>query len=197
MADYTFNQILIRGINSGQIPARSKRAREWFRTETKKTITTVSTTEFMRENRAKMVSAPKVGNMYMFFYDPKMKKKLPYYDRFPLIFPIRKTEKGFLGINLHYLSPILRAKLMDALYMLVNNEKYDETTKLRISYNILNGVTRYKWFKPTVKKYLFDHVRSRFILINSAEWDIALMLPTERFVKSNKQNVWRESKNAI
>jgi hypothetical protein len=98
---------------------------------------------------------------------------------------------GFLGINMHYLPLPLRAKLMDALYSLATNKSYDETTRLRMTYDILNSASKYRFFKPTLKMYLNEHVKSRFIKIESAEWDIALFLPTERFQKSSKQTVWR------
>ena len=42
-----------------------------------------------------------------------------------------------------------------------------------------------------------EHVKSRFIKIESAEWDIALFLPTERFQKSSKQTVWKDSRAEV
>jgi hypothetical protein len=138
-----------------------------------------------------------MGRMYFFAYDPKTKKDLPYYDRFPLIFPFKKAEGGFMGINLHYLPPRLRAQLMDALYGLSTNKRYDESTRLKLNYNVLNGAARFRFFKPTVKRYLTSHVRSRFIEINATQWDMALFLPVEQFAKASKQKVWRESRNAI
>jgi len=46
---------------------------------------------------------PFFGRLNMFFYDPKFKKTLPYYDTFPLVLPLERYDDGFLGINLHYL----------------------------------------------------------------------------------------------
>ena len=46
-----------------------------------------------RDNR------PFYGKLNMFFYDPKFKKKLPYYDTFPLVLPLETYSDGFLGIN--------------------------------------------------------------------------------------------------
>ena len=48
-------------------------------------------------------SKPLSGRMFHFLYDPKGKKTLPYYDRFPLIFMVEKAKGGFYGLNLHYL----------------------------------------------------------------------------------------------
>ena len=47
------------------------------------------------------------GNMYMFFYDAKLKDKLPYWDAFPLVLPFRKVPGGFFGLNLHYIPCLL------------------------------------------------------------------------------------------
>jgi hypothetical protein len=132
--------------------------------------------------------------MYHFKYDPKGKKTLPYYDTFPLIFMVGAAEGGFHGINLHYLPPKLRAKLMDELYSLASNNRYDEKTKLMISYNLLKSASKMKYFKPTFKHYLADHVKSKFIKVDSAEWDIALFLPTSRFKHATTQKVYSDSR---
>ena len=86
---------------------------------------------------------------------------------------------------------------MDALYETANNKRYDESTRLKLSYDVLKAASKYKEFKPTYKKYLTSQVRSRFIEINASEWDIALFLPVERFEKASKNTVWRDSRNAV
>lgn len=134
-----------------------------------------------------------IGKMYFFMYDPKHKATLPYYDTFPLIFPIELYKDGFLGINLHYLPPMARARLMDALYETVNNKRYDATTKLKINYQILKGASQYSAFKPCIKRYLFSFMRSNFIRINPEVWDYALQLPVANFQKQSQETVWLES----
>lgn len=137
------------------------------------------------------------GNMYLFAYDPKTKEDLPYYDRFPLVFPFRRVQDGFYGINMHYLPPLLRAKLMDALYDTVNNDKMDETTRLRINYRILQSAAKFRYFEPCVKHYLNNHVKTRFLRVDPTQWDVALFLPLERFAKANKLKVYADSKKKI
>jgi hypothetical protein len=138
-----------------------------------------------------------LGKMYMFFYDPKHKKTLKTYDTFPLIFPISRLSDGFVGMNFHYLGLKERAVLMDALYELTNNNKFDDKTKLRLTFEMLNKSAKYKYFKPTVHRYLSAHVRSRFLEIASAEWDTALFLPVERFEKQGKRTVWADSRKSV
>tara|TARA_Y100000114_G_scaffold121862_1_gene117101 strand:+ start:223 stop:810 length:588 start_codon:yes stop_codon:yes gene_type:complete len=187
-----FDEILAQGVRAGQIPARTQGARDWFRNKARGTTTTPEAV--VRGEKARYKNRVSMGKMYLFNYDPKTKATLPYYDRYPLIFPVQGAPGGFYGINMHYLPYVLRARLMDALYDLSSNERYDERTKLRLSYGILKGAAKYKAFKPTFKRYLSSHVRSRFIEINSSEWDIALFLPLESFAKASKGSVWADSR---
>lgn len=151
---------------------------------------------FLREVERRR-KVPLIGRMYMFLYNPKYKQELPYYDRFPLVFPFRRVAGGFYGMNLHYLSPKYRAILMDQLYNLLNNTKFDETTRLRMTYDLLNNSTKYRWFKPCVKHYLNQHMQSSLIYIEPTEWNLALFVPSEQFRKENKRNVWQDSYRSI
>ena len=187
----TFDEILAQGIRAGKLPARNQASINWFRNKAKKSDTTAQ--RIIQKEGAKQRGRVEPGSMYLFSYDPKHKKTLPYYDRYPLIFMIGEAKGGFLGINMHFLPLRQRAILMDALYSLVNNKKYDEMTKLKISYDILKSASKFKLFKPCVKHYLGSHVRSRFIEISPAEWDIALMLPIQSFQKASSSQIWKES----
>lgn len=191
-----FDEILNKGVRTGQIPAREQKAREWYRDAATK-YGSVSETSLLRGDRDRLSSRPIIGNMYFFTYDAKHKKTLPYYDQFPLIFPYKKVKGGFMGINLHYLPLTHRAQLMDALYDLTTNKRYDETTKLALSYGILDGASKFKNFKPCVKHYLTSQLRSRFVYVYPSEWDIAMFLPLERFQGARKTKVWADSKKLI
>jgi hypothetical protein len=193
-----FDNILIQGARQGIIPARTVAAREWYRSAAGKLMTNISPGVFeKRTDEARKVSSMEFGYMYAFKYDPKTKNDLPYYDTFPLIFPVRMDSDGFLGINFHYLPPVLRAKLMNALYSTLTNKKYDDTTKVKISYSILQSASKYRYFKPMLKKYLRSHVRSQFLEVQVNEWDIAIFLPTESFRKADTGRVWEESRKQI
>ena len=192
-----FDTILSKGIREGNIPARTQEARNWYRNAAQQQGR-INETSFMKSSeRSRFVNSPSIGQMYMFTYNPKHKDTLPYYDRFPLVFPFRKVQGGFLGLNMHYLPLPYRAKLMDGLYTISNNTLYNETTKLKLNYDLLNGAAQFRYFKPTVKHYLSDHLTSRFMYIFPAEWDVALFLPTEKFQKTTKQKVWADSRKII
>ena len=190
-----FDDLLAKGVRAGEVPARTDSARAWYRDRAR--TTRIQPQTLIKSDRERLTSRVMIGRMYHFFYDPKHKKTLPYYDRFPLIFPFKRVRGGFLGINLHYLPLRLRAKLMDELYGLTRDNRYDEDTRLKISYNVLNGAAKYKYFNPCVKHYLTPHVKSRFLEVYAAEWDIALFLPTERFVGAGKGAVHADSRKMI
>lgn len=191
--DSIFQKILKKAKDKGV----ERESVDWFRKQAQKvrnlngqTVITGNTQPFKRIEK---ISANSIGKMYMFMYDPKWKDTLPFYDIYPLIFPIEYYSDGFLGINFHYLPPFYRAKLMDALMNLMNNNKYNKTTKLKISYQILKASSRFRYFKPCVKRYLFSHVKTPFLYIAPDEWNIALLLPTQSFQKKSSAQVYKDS----
>jgi hypothetical protein len=95
-----FDTVLTKGVRAGQIPARTEAARTWYR-DTAQSYRRIDERALMKGDAERLTSTPMVGSMYMYYYDPKHKQTLPYYDRFPLVFPYRKVPGGFMGINLH------------------------------------------------------------------------------------------------
>ena len=182
-------------IKTNSVTAKSKAAGDWFRSIVNRTKGKFSdeTPKTILQRSENLVSKSVLGKMYFYSYDPKWKNELPWYDTFPLVFPIEKYTDGFLGLNFHYLAPKHRAVLMDQLKMFANNKKYDETTSLKLTYNMLKGFTKIKRAKPTVHRYLTSKVRSKYVLVNADEWEVALFLPVERFKKANKKKVWTHS----
>lgn len=181
------------------IQTATTNASTWLREQARSVTTPIDTKRVIgsMSSSDRLVANITVGRMYMFMYDPKMKEDLPYYDKFPLIFPFRRVKGGFYGINMHYLPHMMRAKLMDALYTLANNQAQDDTTKLRLSYQILSRASRFRYFQPCVKHYLNSHVRTRFLWIPADQWETALFLPLERFVGATKQQVWKDSRRMV
>lgn len=196
-----FDKILQQGIRNNVIPARTEQARVWYRHATGREVERmggrINENKIMKDYGSRLTTNIKVGSMYMFYYDPRWKDELPYYDRFPLIFPFRIEKDRIWGINLHYLGLRERAALMDKLYDIANNRRYDETTRLQISYQTLNAASKFRFFKPCVKQYLLSHLKSQFLYVYPAEWDIAMFLSVERFTKATKAQVYADSKRKL
>jgi hypothetical protein len=80
---------------------------------------------------------------------------------------------------------------MNKLYDNISDDKYTNKTKiLNLNFQTIKQMS---YAVPCVKSYLSSHVRSDFLNINPKEWDMALMLPTQRFEKKSAQEVWRDS----
>ena len=137
---------------------------------------------------------PFFGRLNMFFYDPKLKAKLPYYDTFPLVLPLEPYSDGFLGINLHYLPMTLRLKLLDRLVDFSNNTKFDESTRLAVDYSKLKKLSI---IKPTLKRYLAGRVKTQFRRIDADEFTVAALLPVQRFKKASAAEVYKDSRSMI
>ena len=117
------------------------------------------------------------GHLYMFEYKAKM-KWLPYYDKFPLVYVLKATRSEFWGVNLHYLPP---------------KKRIIATKKL------IQG--RIDIPKACFHKYLQPHVAGLLLDLAASEWDTAILLPTEDFVKDvngmafpiSKEDVWDDT----
>ena len=167
------------------------RSTQWYRDKIKE-FGTPTSLDLIRDG--KRDSKPFYGKLNMFVYDPKFKKKLPYYDTFPLVLPLETYPDGFLGINFHYLPIPLRVKLLDRLVDFSNNTKFDESTRLVVDYSQLKNINI---VKPTIHKYLAGQLKSQFRRIDADEFTIATLLPVQRFQKASASAVWKESRAMI
>lgn len=196
MAIQVFNKILTQAEQKGILAKNAEEARTWLR-EKAKMFRSADPSRLIQQGADRNRIQTKAGQMFLFKYDAKLKEDLPYWDMFPLVFPFKRVAGGFYGINMHYLHPMYRAVLMDSLYDVLNNGNADETTKLRITYNILNSSAKFKWFKPCVKHYLNSQVDSKFVYIQPNEWDVALFLPLQRFRGATAAQVYRDSRRQV
>jgi hypothetical protein len=135
--------------------------------------------------------------MYFFYYDAKTKDDLPYWDKFPLVLVLEKYSDGFLGLNLHYLPIKQRVLFMTKLMRFAILNEEDEIIRMRVTYDILNSTRRFREFRPCLKRYLFTHIRSKILLVQPNEWDVAMFLPIQQFRKDTAKNVWQDSLTKI
>lgn len=119
----------------------------------------------------------RVGRLFLFEYKAKM-KYLPYYDAFPLVYVIKANADHFFGANLHYLHPKKRMLVIEKL-------KQDRIDIPRICFH----------------KYITDHVDGFLLDLAIDEWDTAIHLPVEHFVRERgkvlvpykSSDVWEET----
>lgn len=194
---FVFDQILADAFKSGKQKIDTASSMEWF----KRRITNYGITqakliaEAAPAGRMKQQVVP--GRMYFYGYDPKTKADMPFYDAFPLVFIIDFEQNGFTALNLHYIQPGLRVALMRQLFQFASNDTYDRSTKLRLSYAVIKAASGMPFYKACFKRYLYGHVRSKFIEVLPAEWTSAAFLPVADFKKASQQSVWNWSKSQL
>ena len=170
MAEETYFDKISKQIKTGNEPFR------WYRNRIKE-LGTPTVPELLRSG--KLNGRPHPKHLNMFVYAPKLAKKLPYYDTFPLIMYLKSAEKGFYGLNFHYLPYALRARLLDAAGQ-------DELN--------VDAVMSSRLTNPTIKRYLFGYTRSMFRKIDTEDNLTAIMLPVQRFKKADEQKIWADSR---
>ena len=168
------------------------RSARWYRNAVSLITDRVSASKLMSDG--KTLGRPSAGRMSMFYYDPKTKAKLPFYDTFPLVLPADVFRGGFVGINFHYLPYGTRFKLLEELQTYASNDKFDRTTKLQVGYSNLKGQSI---IKPAIKKYLWSHVRSNFLRIDADEMAIACYLPVAQFQGASLGRVFAAARRMI
>lgn len=188
-----FQTVELQAFRAGITP-RSKESRAWFRKKVQRMR--VNRRALMREDEISMENKTVIGGMFMFFYDAKFRKTLPYWDAFPLVIAVGPAKDGFYGMNLHYLPIPLRAKFLDGLMDTVTDKKFNDNTRFAITYDYLSRAAKTKYFKPCFKHYLTSQVEGQFARVAAPEWEIATFLPTAQW-QGNKGQVYTDSRKKI
>lgn len=189
------------GASRSQIRLNSGEAKKWFQKKVR-ALGKVSPQRVLKDDAMEDASVAElnktgaIGSMYMYFYDPKHKKTLPYYDRFPLTIVVGPAPGGFYGLNLHYLSPVVRARFLDQLMSLSPAKMTNKSRLNKLRYNLLQSTKKYKEFEPCYRHYLMPKVKTNLVRVPMTDWEIAIFLPTEQFAKVSKETVWRYSRKA-
>jgi len=160
-----------------------KKSLAWYRSAVKQAAS--STTDLSKfvetttsnEDENTLRRFAKEGHLFMFEYKAKM-KYLPYYDKNPLVYVVKASPTEFFGANLHYMNPKKRITAVQKLM------------KGRIDIP-----------KICFHKYLQNHVDGLLLDLAADEWDTAILLPNEDFVKNigstqfpyDKELVWEET----
>ena len=175
-----------------QAAGQGNKSLNWYRNTVNRLVGKTSATQLFRQGT--LNTRPSIGRLNLFGYDPKLKRTLPYYDVFPLVLPLEPIPGGFMGMNFHYLPPLLRTRLLSRVQQYADDKKFDKGTKFDVSYDDLKNVNI---VKPTIKKYLYSNVRTGFLRINADEAATAVFLPVQRFKKASDAKVYSDSRRFI
>jgi hypothetical protein len=163
----------------------------WYKNAVQSIGQKISANKLM--SQGKLTARPNLGLLNLFFYDPKYKETLPYYDTFPLVLPLEGIKGGFSGLNFHYLPPLLRLRLLENMQRFATSNKLD-TARFDVSWSRVKNIPL---VKPTIKKYLYKHVRSSFLRIDLSQAAIACYLPVQQFQKRPAAGVYAASRRSL
>lgn len=159
---------------------KAKEAVDWYKKQIARIGRRDSTND--PDNVMKTVSVPEIGKMYLYYYDPKWKDVLPYWDQYPLVIVLNHYSDGFLGLNLHYLPHLARVVLLTNMYDTLSNPKFDAHTRFTRTYGDLKAAaSKYNGYEQCIKRYLFSHVRSSYHEINPVDWEKVAMLNLQKW----------------
>ena len=182
--------------SAAQLQSMSRQSYDWLKKKVDTLRNPLSVAAEIAREPNRQGGRFNIGGLYFFYYDPKTKDDLPYYDRFPLVLVLERYPDGFLGLNLHYLPVKYRIAFLDKLMGFAQGEA-DDIKRMRVSYDILSASRRYKEFKPCLKRYLHGHVQSKILAVQPNEWETAVFLPLQQFRKATPNEVWQESLEKI
>lgn len=156
------------------------------------TIIQLNTIEGERANR--ILS----GQMYYFKYLAEPTNI--YYDRFPLVFVVKKRGQLFEGINFHYMHMKYRTQVLDDMKPFFDSDEITEDTRLRVKAyrQIILNSKKYRFARATYHRYRMENIRSKIIKISPTSWNTAILEEAEKFVmgaggKKPSLKVYRET----
>ena len=168
------------------------RSATWYRSQVNRIASGKTAGQLFREG--KLQARPSVGRLNLFGYNPKLRAKLPYYDIFPLVLPLEPIKGGFMGMNFHYLPPLLRFRLLERMQARASDRRFDSKTRFEVAYDDVKNI---KIVKPTIKKYLYAYCQTGFLRINADDAAIAIYLPVQRFKKAPEATVYADSRKFL
>jgi len=178
--------------SAGELKTMSNESLKWLMAKIAD-VRGVRVAKSISNEKVRQVNKFILGGLYCFYYNPKGKMDLPYYDQFPMVLALERYNDGFLGLNFHYLPIKYRVVFLDKLMNYAMMGDAGEIMRMRVTYDILTASKRLKLFKPCIKRYLSSHIQSKILTIQPNEWDIAALLPLQQFKGATAPEVWQDS----
>ena len=124
------------------------------------------------------------GNMYYFKYEAEPRNL--YFDRFPLVFVLRKRGNLFEGVNFHYLHNKYRENIIGNMKDFLDEDELSEDTRLKVKKyrQMLLTSKELRFAKAAFHRYRLDHIRSKIIKISPLSWKDIILKEAEKFILS-------------
>ncbi|MEC8996440.1 MAG: hypothetical protein VYA22_02260 [Pseudomonadota bacterium] len=139
-----------------------------------------------------------VGRMYFFRYQPAVAEE--EYDNWPLVFSLYEDADNISGVNLHHMDYKNRIIQLGRMLDFMNNQKFDKTSRLYAAKfrKTLWNHRLFRHSKASYRQYRIDQMQSKIIEVHPMDWDLAITVPTERFlgVRGNiidSKRMWKKT----
>ena len=139
---------------------------------------------------AQALKYPPLGELVAFRYDPKHKETLPVYDTLPLVLILSVKRTHFYGINLHYIKPSIRKKIMERLLSAKLATGDNQLLYIQKIAPVLNMLSQHTPFAPYFRNYLPEQLKSKIAVIGTDHWKAVSEMPLQNFKKVKENTVW-------
>jgi hypothetical protein len=167
---------------------------EWLAKNLAKIRTSMNPKTFIEQSETVASGGLLPGRMFFFGYNPKTKNELSFWDQFPIIVYLHPQPGGFLGINFHYLSPMMRAKFLNGVISYANDPNWNTSnskkTRLQVSYSQLKKIATLKPYKYCIKRYYTSNIVTKLAFIPPTEWKTVPFFPLEQFKGASRETIW-------
>jgi hypothetical protein len=125
------------------------------------------------------------GQVLVFKYKPSSKTK--FYDRYPLVIVLEITGSHIIGLNLHYVPPNDRIKLVLLMNSLLFNQKETNLQKTRVKiFSLLNKKIFAKYTGTAINRYNIKNIVGKPKLTTPEEWSYLAFLPVFKGISPAK-----------
>ena len=191
LTEESFFQKAHRAAKQENLITRNERTREFYHDYAAEQGVNYRSLQMLRTGGSR-ISDMKLGRMYFFKYAAEATasgrgvdiKKGNVYDEFPLIFLLAEEPGSLEGINFHYMTPKERIILLGRMFEYLNSEDFDNRTKLfstKFRRTIKNN-RLFRYARVCYREYKPGRIDSKIIQVHPMDWELAITVPTERFV---------------
>jgi len=136
-------------------------------------------------DRSKNAKRKLIGQVLLFRYRPENKVK--FYDKYPLVLITSFTKSGFVGVNLHYIPPKDRLRLILLMNSLVLNVSEKDRQKIRIRiFSLINKKIFTKYKSTVMNAYIGKNIVGKPKITTPEEWTMFAFLPVFKGINPSK-----------
>lgn len=172
----------------------NKQAINWYKDQVSKIQ--VGRMQLLSDNLIYQHSKPGPGHFCFFFYSAKgyQEGSLPYYDTSPMSLILSAGGGMVQGLNFHYLPLHLRVQLFQQI-LDIEGGSLSDVRKLSATYETIKAMGNL--YKPCLKNYLLNRVKSQAVWVPIDSSLIATFLPVANFRGASQSKVYTDSRKLI